>query len=137
VKLTSDKGDVLEIEPEHPGADAHDVLLAVRVQFHGFLAEIDAWVQREAWMGFTQDLVILEERRQGEARLEGNSPGELSLIVRSTDRAGHMGVEGTLGAGGYDHDVSMHFGVLAFDPSQLAAFVYGARAIASSRNSAG
>jgi hypothetical protein len=34
---------------------------------------------------------VLEERRQGEARLESMSPGELLIVVRSTDRAGHMG----------------------------------------------
>ena len=137
MKLTSDDGDLLEIEAAQSDVDAHDVLLVVRARFRGFSAEIDVWVQREAWMGFTQDLVILEERRQGEARLEGISPGELSLVVRSTSRAGHMGVEAALGAQGHDYDASMRFRVLAFDPSQLPAFVYGARAIASFRDSAG
>jgi hypothetical protein len=132
MKVTSDAGDFLEIEAAQ--ADSHDLLLLVRARFHGFSAEIDAWVQREAWMGFTQDLVVLEERRQGEARLEGMSPGELSIVVRSTDRAGHMGVEGELGARGFDHDASMRFEVLGFDPSQLPALVYAARAIATSRS---
>jgi len=88
-------------------------------------------VQSAAWQGFTQDLVVLEERRQGEARLESMSPGELSIVIRSTDRAGHMGVEGTLGTRGYDYTASLQFGVLPFDPSQLPAFVHGARVIAS------
>jgi hypothetical protein len=45
------------------------------------------------------------------------------------------GVEGALGARGYGYDAAMRFAVLAFDPSQLPAFVYGARAIASSWSS--
>ncbi len=110
-------------------ADAYDVLLLARARFRGFSAEIDCWVQRVAWLAFAQDLTVLEERRQGEARLESMSPGELAMVVRSTDRAGHMGVEGTLGSRGYDHTASLQFGVLAFDPSRLPAFAYGARAI--------
>jgi hypothetical protein len=133
MNLTSDNGDLLEIEAADSGADAYDILLVVRARFRGFSAEIDAWVQREAWMGFTQDLIVLEERRQGEARIEGMSPGELAVVVRSMDRAGHMGAEAVLGAKGHGYDVSLRFQVLAFDPSQLPAFVYGAKAIAGTR----
>jgi hypothetical protein len=133
MRLQAESGDFLEIEPADAGADAHDVLLVARLRYRGFTAEIDAWVQRVAWLGFTQDLVVLEVRRQGEARLESMSPGELSIVIRSTDRTGHMGVEGTLGARGYDYTASLQFGVMGFDPSQLPALVYGARAIADSR----
>jgi hypothetical protein len=121
----------VEIERAESGADAHDLLILVRARFHGFAAEIDAWVQRATWLGFTQDLVILEERRQGEAKLESISPGEISLVVRSIGRAGHMGVEGMLGVRGHDYSASLQFAVLAFDPSELPAFVDGARAIAA------
>ncbi len=134
MKLTSENGDLLELEAANDGTDAHDILLVVRARFHGFAAEVDVWVQREAWMGFTQDLVVLEERRQGEARLESLSPGELSVVVRSTDRAGHMGAEGTLATQGYDYQARMQFQVLAFDPSQLPVFVHGARAIAQAKS---
>jgi hypothetical protein len=130
MRLGSDNGDFVEVERAESDADAYDVLLIVRARYHGFTAEVDVWVQRAAWLGFTQDLVILEERRQGEARIEGVSPGELSVVVRSVDRAGHMGVEGMLGSRGYGYSASLQFGVLVFDPSQLPAFVYGARAIA-------
>jgi hypothetical protein len=137
MKLTANNGDFLEIEAVPSDVGAHDVLLVVRARFRGFSAEVDVWVQREAWMGFTQDLVVLEERRQGEAKLEGVVPGELALLIRSTNRAGHMGAEAALGAQGYDYDASMRFRVLGFDPSQLPSFVHGARAIASFPKSVG
>ena len=130
MRLGSDAGDHVMIEAADSGGDTYDVLLIVRVQYRGFAAQIDCWVQRAAWLGFTQDLVALEERRQGEARLESISPGELSIVVRSTDRAGHVGVEGTVGARGFDYAASLHFGVIVLDPSQLPAIVHGARAIA-------
>src|ERR1019366_3986422 len=98
MKVWADNGDSLEIERATSDVDSYDVLLLVRVQFHGFSAEIDTWVLRAAWLGFTQDLGVLEERRQGEAKLTGMSPDELSIAIRSIDRAGHMGVEGTVGA---------------------------------------
>jgi hypothetical protein len=87
MRLSAVNGDLLEIERAHSGADAYDLLLLLRVSFRGFAAETDTWVSRAAWLGFTQDLVLLEERRQGEARLESISPGELSIVIRSIDQA--------------------------------------------------
>ncbi len=80
-------------------------------------------------MGFVQDLGILEERRQGEAKLESMSPGELSIVIRSLDAQGHMGVEGTVGTRAYDADASLQFSALAFEPSQIVALLHDARAI--------
>jgi hypothetical protein len=131
MRLGADGGDSVEVERAEAGEHAYDVLLRVRARYHGFAAEVEVWVERAAWLGFTQDLVILEERRQGEARVGGSSPEELNIVVRSVDRAGHMGVEGVLGARGYGYSASLQFGVLVFDPSQLPAFVHEARAIAS------
>jgi hypothetical protein len=48
----------VEIERADSGRDAGDLLLLVRVRYHGFAGEIDTWVVREAWLGFTQDLCI-------------------------------------------------------------------------------
>jgi hypothetical protein len=131
MKLCSEAGDFIEIANAESDGDAYDLLLLVRVRYRGFAADIDTWVQRAAWMGFVQDLCILEERRQGEAKLESISPGELSLVVRSLDRAGHMGVEGTVGMRSYDADASLRFKTFAFDPSQLVALMNEARAISS------
>jgi hypothetical protein len=128
MKVSGDNGDFLEIE--RAASDVDDLRLLVRVQFHGFSAEIDTWVLRAEWLGFAQDLGVLEERRQGSAKLESISPGELSITIRSTDHAGHMGVEGTVGARCYDYTASLRVAVLAFDPSQLPALVQDARVIA-------
>jgi hypothetical protein len=100
MRLTADNGDFVELARADSGDDAHDLLLLVEVRNHGFSATMDTWVETRAWLGFTQDLGILEERRQGQARLESLSPGELSLTVRSIDHAGHMGVEGAVATRG-------------------------------------
>ncbi len=126
MKVCGENGDFLEIERAASDVDRYDVRLLVRVQFHGFSAEIDTWVLRASWLGFAQQLGVLEARRQGEAKLEG----ELSITIRSTDRAGHMGVEGTVGARGYNYGASLRIAVLVFDPSQLPALVHHARVIA-------
>jgi len=83
------------IEAADSGGDTYDVLLIVRVQYRGFAAQIDCWVQRAAWLGFTQDLVALEERRQGEARLwcEGDRAAKLTrgqLHERAPNRDGNQ-----------------------------------------------
>jgi hypothetical protein len=44
--------------------------------------------------------------------------------------AGHMGVEGTVGARRHDYTASSRVAVLDFDPSQLPALVHDARVIA-------
>jgi hypothetical protein len=101
------------------------------VRFHAFAAEIQSWVLRAASLAFAQELAVLERRRQGEAKLQGMSPDELSIVVRSIDRAGHMGVEGIVGARRHNYNASLRLAVLAFDSSQLPAFVHDAREIAS------
>jgi hypothetical protein len=50
------------------------------------------------------------------------SPEELLLTVRSTDRAGHMSIEGTVGAVGHNYAASIKV-VMPFDPSQLPMLV--------------
>ena len=129
MKLGSDSGDFVELARQD--GDAYDVLLNVSVRRAGFSATADTWVSAEAWHAFAQQLAILEERRQGEARVESISPGELLLVVRSVDRAGHLGVEGQIGTRTYDTEVSMHFSVFAFDPSQLPGFARSARDISA------
>ena len=74
MKLNSDSGDLLEIEPAHSGADAHGVLVVIRARFRGFLAEIDAWVQREAWMGFTQTSSFWKSDATEKQGLRGSHP---------------------------------------------------------------
>lgn len=129
MRLWSDNGDFVELAREV--GDAYDVLLTVSVRRAGFGATADTWVSADTWHAFAQQLALLEESRQGEARVESISPGELLLVVRSVDRAGHLGVEGQLGTRTYDTEVSMRFSVFSFDPSQLADFAQLARDIST------
>jgi hypothetical protein len=129
MRLDSENGDFVELNRQHD--DAADVFVTVSVSRAGFAATAEAWILAEAWHSFAQQLSVLEERRQGEARVESISPGELLLVVKSADRAGHLGVEGHVGTRTYDTDVSMRFSMFAFDPSQLAAFASQARDISA------
>jgi len=129
MRASSDTGDYVEIERAEPHDVSGDLLLLVRIKRHQFSGEIDAWVEQRAWFSFAQELTILEQTRQGEARLEGISPGELSLVFRSLDRAGHVGVEGTIGRRAFDGDVALRFSVFSFDPSQLVALARKARGL--------
>ena len=70
------------------------------------------------------------EASDAEAKLDSMSPGELSLVVRSLDRAGHMGVEGSLGVRTFEAEAALRFSVLSFDPSQLPPLARAARALA-------
>jgi hypothetical protein len=54
----------------------------------------------------------------------------LRLIVRSIDRAGHMGVEGELGYRGVRGETQLSFSTMAFDPSLLPQLLSEARGIA-------
>jgi hypothetical protein len=137
MRLHSDGGDFVELL--RVDGDAYDVLLTISVSRAGFSATADTWISADAWHAFAQQLSVLEERRQGDARVESISPGELLLVVKSVDRAGHLGVEGRVGTQTYDAEVTMQFSVFGFDPSQLAAFAREARdisgAVAATRSS--
>lgn len=121
MRLRSDNGDFVELIIGGHG-DAYDVRVMISVSRAGFTATADTWVSAAAWHAFAQQLSTLEERRQGEARVESISPEELVLVVRSVDRSGHLGVEGRVGTRTYDTTVSLRFSVFTFDPSQLAPF---------------
>ena len=101
----------------------------VSVTRAGFSRSIDTWIQAEVWHAFAQQLAVLEDRRQGEARVESISPGELRLVVKSVDRAGHLGVEGHVGTRRFDAEVSLRFSMFTFDPAQLAACAREAREV--------
>lgn len=131
MRFDSDSGDFLEIECRRAEVDAYDLRLLVRVRFCGFAGEIGTWVLRAAWLDFVRELSVLEARRQGAARLDGMSPEDFSIVVRSIDHAGHMAVEGRVGARGHRYAVSLQLGLLEFDPSRLPALVHAARTLAA------
>jgi hypothetical protein len=120
--------DLVEIEPDAAVPDAHLLALVVRVRRQGFSGEARVSVARADWMAFAQELTILESTGQGSARIEGASPGELSLTVRSLGNTG-VGVEGALGLRSYDTEVLLTFSVLAFEPNQLVSLARGARSL--------
>ena len=103
-----------------------DAYVTVKVQSAGFGGHNDLWVIGTAFADFCRALVQLDRSLVGEAILEGASPKELQLKVRSVTSRGHLAVEGNTGYniqghhGSYWHAVS--FG-LEFEPSQLSAVV--------------
>jgi hypothetical protein len=105
------------------------VRVRVRVRSGVFAGSVDAWIHRDAWVTFRQQLAALERTRQGEATLESMSPGDLRLRIGSLDRLGHMGVEGqmaehSLGAGARQpQTMQLEFGPIDFDPTLLPELV--------------
>ena len=134
MKLTSDSGDFVELEPRSEPGDA-DLALVVRVSRDGFIGESKTWIERHGWFAFAQDLTILEGRRAGEARVVSMSPGELELTVKSLDRQGHLGVEGLVGRREFDREISLRFSVFTFDPSQIGPFAATARRLSEALGS--
>jgi hypothetical protein len=106
-------------EPATPARD--DLLLSIAVQVEGYSAADQAWIAAEAWRGFLSQLRHLEERRHGEAKLEGMSPRDFRLVIRSTDQLGHMAVTGHVGwdtPDGFSRRLEFGF---RFDPTLLPA----------------
>ena len=130
MRVVSDSGDFLSIERRDDDGPSGDILVVVEVRCRGFTARIDTWVVREAWAAFCEQLDKLEESRQGSATVESISPKELRLTIRSTDRAGHMGIEGFVGYRGTFGETLLLFSVLPVDPSSLPQLARDARDIA-------
>jgi len=99
-----------------------DAYMTLKIVSAGFVGHNDLWVDALSLRKFCTDILQLATKRQGTARIEGMSPNEMEITVRSIDRSGHMIVEGTTGYGvhrerGLRHH-SVTFGI-EFDPSQL------------------
>jgi hypothetical protein len=75
---------------------AGDAELSVQVFTEQFSGHGFAWVAAPALVAFLAQLDELEARRQGEAMIEGLSPGEFRLRLWSVDRRGHMAVGGVV-----------------------------------------
>lgn len=110
---------IAEVEAPTPVSSGGDVRLTVRVRYGDFAGVADAWVLLEVWEAFLDSLRALEKARQGEARVRGISPGELALRVFSTDRAGHLAIEGEVGTLHVGREAFLRFAPIAFDPSLL------------------
>ena len=121
-----DQTDYLELDlamQEEAGTPAEgDAYMTLRIVSAGFQGQNDLWVDSRTLRRFCRDILDLATRRQGSATIEGMSPNELAIKVRSIDRSGHMVVEGST-----EYEVqrergtrrhSITFGI-EFDPSQL------------------
>jgi hypothetical protein len=131
MKVSSESGDFVELERDLAEVGSPDLALGVRIRRAGFACESRVWISRTDWFAFAQDLTILEECRQGIARVEAMSPGELQLTVRSIGRLGDVGIEGSAGVRTFDTEVLLTFSVFGFDPSQLVTLAREAREIAA------
>ncbi len=120
----------LELEPPMWFFKEPHFLLVVRVKFRLITTAIETRVLYTAWHGFVQELTVLAERRQGEAKLAGVSPDELSLVFRPTDDTGNMCVEGKVAARGDGYCGSLDFAVLPFDHDRFTLFVEDAQDLA-------
>jgi hypothetical protein len=130
VRASSQNGDYVSIERVEIDSQRFGIELDVRVRHGDFAGAAHVWVQVREWERFTEELARLEKDRQGEAAVEGVSPGELRLTVRSTDRLGHVAVEGLLGRRGVERTTALSFSRIEFDPTVLPAFLRAAREIA-------
>lgn len=108
-----------------------DARVLIDVRSAGFCGNNDVWVSACNLRQFCVDLLQLEKRRSGEARLVSISPSELTLVIKSVDSLGHMGI---FGSTGYDvhrdhgpahHSVSFGFEVEP-DQVQSACSVFSA-----------
>jgi hypothetical protein len=115
------EGETLEIALAEGYFDprAFDLRLIVKLAFHGFNAEIDAWVLQRDWTGFLKSLAELERTRQGMATLEAASPDALRLSFHSLDPAGHVAVDGFVGTQIGMHKAKLTFSAIEFDPTDL------------------
>lgn len=122
----NDQTDYFELDlaaQEGSGTPAEgDAYMTVRINSAGFKGHNDLWVDARALRKFCSDLLRLAAKRQGAAKIEGMSPNEMEIVIRSIDHSGHMVVEGMTGyevqreRGTRRHSVSFGF---EFDPSQL------------------
>lgn len=127
MRVQGDHEQYLEItraafgKPGTPGAE--DLLLAIAVQVGSYSAADQRWVPAASWRAFLSQLRELERRPRGEAKLEGASPRDLLLAIRSTDSLGHMAVSGHIGwdtPDGFSRRLEFGF---RFDPELLPALV--------------
>ncbi len=111
--------------------DAGDTRFAIRARITAkdtvFTVETWCWVGLQNLVSFAGQLRVLEERREGSAVLESLSPFELSLEIRSIDRAGHVAAVGRVGHDCFSSSGGQRWSVVEFEipfcPSELPALV--------------
>jgi hypothetical protein len=130
LRVSSNNGDYISIERVDVDSQRFGMQLGVQVRQGNFAGAARVWVQVDDWERFVASLAKLENDRQGEATVEGMSPGELRITVRITDPLGHVAVDGQLGNRGVERTTALSFSPIDFDPSLLPAILRAAREIA-------
>ncbi|MBU1219649.1 hypothetical protein KKF34_18025 [Myxococcota bacterium] len=73
---------------------AGDVRLRVSLSLQEFRGSYDGiWLDLTEVESFLDSLSVLDEERQGIARIVSISPGEFIFEIRSSDKSGHMEIE--------------------------------------------
>jgi hypothetical protein len=103
-----------------------DLYLGINVSSNGYSGKNDLWVLGDEFRKFCKALMVLNEKRKGEAVLAGISPNELEIKIHSVSSLGHMAVSGYTGYEvlgenqSFFHQVRFGF---EFDPSLLERIV--------------
>lgn len=116
----------MSVERNHDQSST-DLLITVSVRSGDFAGCVQVWILREAWLDFCDQLTRLEAERRGTATVDNMSPRFLRLTIRSTDRAGHMAVDGHVGYRGLFGETLLLFAPIDFEPTLLPQLVRHAR----------
>lgn len=129
MRIPGHNGDYVELELASVGPSGpppspdEDLLLIVVVRYGSFTGQADGWVAQPTWTHFVHELVSLEASRSGQARLASMSPDDFDLTLRTTDPAGHMGIEGKVGTRSNSHEATLRFGLIAIEPTALPEII--------------
>jgi len=90
--------EIEELE-RYPGSTpcSGDVKVNVTLAFQNFSGSYDeVWLELAEMERFIMELEILDEKRNGNAKISSMSPEEFALEIRSSDSQGHMEIEAHL-----------------------------------------
>jgi len=90
--------EIEELEREPEGSPcAGDVNVSVALALQEFSGSYDGvWLALPEMERFVAELEILDEKRNGSAKISSMSPEEFVLEIRSSDTLGHMEIEAKL-----------------------------------------
>jgi hypothetical protein len=87
--------EVMPVDSPVPGDRHVDVSVVCR---HFSARNCGAWISAPDWTRFGRELRALDKSRRGGALLVSQSPADLRLRLYAWDQAGHIAVEGHVGA---------------------------------------
>lgn len=118
--------EVLRVQVE-PSSEFGAMLWKVAVRTENLSGQHDEiYIMPTDYKRFLQELITLEQVRQGTASLTSASPEDLQLTFQSLDRSGHFMLEGQLGHYTYVGErlcIQKLIFAFDFDPSSLPQLV--------------